>query len=163
MVKLNLRILIAVLLTFEVWAPYCFAQQATGAAPGEITFIVNIDNPSSEITYSDIRDYYFKKKRQWSNGESVRFIDRNLEASLHDTFVKTILKKSNSDVELFWIGQKLYSGDSAPLRKTSDNGTIEFVSSFKGAIGYISSSSVADFDLPEMRVKVIKAVDTKGE
>ncbi|MGZ3725801.1 MAG: hypothetical protein ACXWQQ_08365 [Pseudobdellovibrio sp.] len=155
MMKLNLVILT---LMFLLSAPGSYAEQA-----GDIAFIVNIDNPTTEISYSEIRDYYFKKKRQWSNGESVRFIDRNIELGLHDTFVRTVLKKTNSDVELFWIGQKLYSGDSAPLRKASDNGTIEFVSSFKGAIGYIPASAVSDFDLAELKVKVLKAVDTKGE
>ncbi len=147
-----------ILMAFFIRTPISSAQQIA-----DLVFIVNIENPATEISYSDIRDYYFKRKRQWSNGESVRFIDRNLEVNIHDTFVKSVLKKTNSDVELFWIGQKLYSGDSAPLRKTSDNGTIEFVSSFKGAIGYISSSAAAEYELAEMKVKVIKAIDIKGD
>lgn len=153
--KLRFGIILTVLLT---WVPVTLAEPQAG-----IIFIVNINNPASEVTLNDIRDYYFKKKRQWSNGENVRFIDRNLESYLHDIFVKTILRRSNSDVELYWIGQKLYTGDSAPLRKTSDRGTVEFVATFNGGIGYISAPFIAENDLSALKVKVIKAVDTKKD
>jgi ABC-type phosphate transport system substrate-binding protein len=118
----------------------------------DLIFIVHASNPSSEISSNDIRDYYFKKKRHWPSGESVRFIDRGLTSHIHDVFVKNILRKSNSDVELFWIGQKLYTGDSAPLRENSDASTIQFVSAFKGAIGYVSSSAT----ISDPNVKMIK-------
>lgn len=140
---------------------FFFSVTTLAADLPDLVFIVNADNPVMEVSTPDIRDYYFKRKRQWPDGESVRFIDRNLEVPLRDTFVKNILKKTNSDVELFWIGQKLYSGDSAPLRKTSDHGIIEFVSSFKGAIGYISAAAVSEFDLADMKVKVVKTVKPK--
>lgn len=126
----------------------------------EIVFIVNGDNPVNEVSANDIRDFYFKRKRRWPSGESVRFIDRALTSNVHDIFVRRILRKSNSDVELFWIGQKLYTGDSAPLRETSDTSTIQFVSTFKGAIGYVSSSTpIAELNVKAVRVTGVK----KGE
>lgn len=127
-------------------------SSAQAETTGDIVFIVNAENPVSTVTVGEIRDFYFKRKRQWPNGESVRFIDRNTANRSRDFFLKTILKKTNSDVELFWIGQKLYTGDSAPLRESSDTATIQFVSSFKGAIGYVSST----FNLAEYNVKVVK-------
>lgn len=123
----------------------------------EVVFIVNESNPVTEISANDIRDYYFKRKRQWPTGESVRFIDRALTSGIHDIFVRRILRKSNSDVELFWIGQKLYTGDSAPLRETSDTSTIQFVSTFKGAIGYVSSAT----PIAEQNVKAVKVIGVK--
>jgi ABC-type phosphate transport system substrate-binding protein len=136
------------------------ALQTAYSAEGEdLVFIVNGNNPVTEVSANDIRDYYFKRKRQWPSGESVRFIDRSLTSNIHDIFVRRILRKSNSDVELFWIGQKLYTGDSAPLRETSDNSTIQFVSTFKGAIGYVSTSTV----IGEQNVKVIKVTGSKKE
>jgi ABC-type phosphate transport system substrate-binding protein len=137
------------------------AQMAVYADSGveELVFIVHASNPSSEISANDIRDYYFKKKRRWPSGESVRFIDRSLTSHIHDIFVRNILRKSNSDVELFWIGQKLYTGDSAPLRENSDASTVQFVSTFKGAIGYVSSNSV----ISDPNVKTIKVSLPKKE
>lgn len=131
--------------TGSLYLEQVFAETAA------LVFIVNADNPATEVSATEVRDFYFKRKRQWSNGENVRFIDRNTGNPLRDNFLKSILQKSNSDVELFWIGQKLYTGDSAPLREASDNSTLQFVASFKGALGYVSATTV----LPE-KVKQIK-------
>lgn len=137
----------------------CWAQNKTEPDGDEMVFIVNSGNASAELTANEVRDYYFKRKRVWPSGESVRFIDRSITSHIHDVFVRTILRKSNSEVELFWIGQKLYTGDSAPLRETSDSSTIQFVSSFKGAIGYISSASA----ITDQNVKVLKVTGLKKE
>lgn len=128
-----------------------FATGARAQDPIEIVFIVNSENPAEEISIADIRDYYYKIKKKWPNGESVRFIDRSAQG-VRETFLKKILQKSNSDVELFWIGQKLYTGNSAPLRELSDRATIQFVASFKGAIGYISAGSA----LNVKNIKILK-------
>lgn len=149
-----MRNLVALLLCF-VTVSFGVGPAAVPAEPfDEIVFIVNESNPVTEISANDIRDYYFKRKRQWPTGESVRFIDRALTSSIHDIFVRRILRKSNSDVELFWIGQKLYTGDSAPLRENSDTSTIQFVATFKGAIGYVSSAT----PIAEQNVKAVKVI-----
>ncbi len=116
-----------------------------------IIFIVNSKNPATEINIADVRDYYFKIKRSWPDGENVRFIDRN-KPEIREQFLRKILKKSRSDVDLYWIGQKLYTGNSAPLKELSDQSTIKFVSTFKGAIGYVSARA----DITSTEVKIIK-------
>lgn len=124
-------------------------QMALAGTP-EVVFIVNSENNTEKLTVAEVRDFYFKRKRRWSNGESVRFIDRTT-GSLRDTFLKKYIDKTASDVELFWIGQKLYSGDSAPLKEASDSTTMSFVGSLKGAIGYVDQATVL-----RKNVKVIK-------
>lgn len=132
------------------------ALQLALGQPSDVVFIVNIENHTEKITASELRDFYFKRKRRWGNGESVRFMDRTA-GPLRDIFLKKYIGKSNSDVELFWIGQKLYSGDSAPLKESSDVTTMNFVGSLKGGIGYVSEATVL-----RKNVKVIK-VETAGE
>lgn len=119
-------------------------------AQSEVVFIVNSENPTEKLTMAEVRDYYFKRKRRWSNGVSVRFIDRTA-GPLREEFLKKYVNKSASDVELFWIGQKLYSGDSAPLKEASGSTTMSFVGSLKGAIGYVDQDTVL-----RKNVKVIK-------
>ena len=53
--------------------------------------------------------------------------------------------KSSREVELYWIGQKLYSGESAPVRVASDSLVVRFVSRFKGAIGFVSKPEAAAY------------------
>ncbi len=134
-----------------------FVSLSTGAADG-IVFIVNGQNPANQISPEELRNYYFKKKRRWPDDLSVRFIDRSPGSPLRDIFLKNYLRKTGSDVELFWIGQKLYTGDSAPLKESSDEMTMQFVAAFKGAIGYVSSGA----QFGTKNVKVIR-VEAKGE
>lgn len=129
------------------------ALQAALAQPSGVVFIVNIENPAEKITITELRDYYFKRKRRWDNGESVRFMDRTI-GPLRDIFLKKYIKKSNSDVELFWIGQKLHSGDSAPLKESSDVATMNFVGSLKGAIGYVSEATVLRKNVKAIKIEM---------
>lgn len=117
----------------------------------DIVFIVNADNPTESISSAELKDYYFKKKRNWPDGASVRFIDRTPDAKVRQVFLSTVLNKKAEDLELYWIQQKL-NGDSAPLKERSESMTIQFVSSFKGAIGYVSASTA----LFNKNIKVIK-------
>lgn len=129
------------------------ALQVALAQPSNVVFIVNVENHTEKITINELRDYYFKRKRHWNNGESVRFMDRTV-GPLRDTFLKKFIKKPNSDVELFWIGQKLYSGDSAPLKESSDVATMSFVGSLKGAIGYVSEVTVLSKNVKAIKIEM---------
>jgi ABC-type phosphate transport system substrate-binding protein len=108
-----------------------------------IVFIVNGSNPATSVGVLDLVDYYEKRRRQWPDGETVRFIDRNVGSSERQTFLRDVLKQSESDVDLFWLGQKLHSGNSLPIQVSSDDLVIELVKSFRGAIGYIAASNIS--------------------
>lgn len=125
----------------------------------EVVLIVNGQNPVEQLSAEDVRDYYFKRRRHWPDGESVRFIDRGSQMPVRDIFLRDILKKSSTDIDLFWIGQKLYTGDSAPLRENSDITVMQFVSSFKGAIGYVSSATV----IRSKKIKTVKIVENERD
>lgn len=118
----------------------------------ELVFIVNAGNPLTQISSADLRDYFLKRKRVWPDKTDVRFIDRPSSVPLRKLFLEKIINKSAKDLELYWIGQKLYSGDSAPLQEAQESMIVKFVSTFKGAIGYISSSTEIDSKL----VKIVK-------
>lgn len=124
--------------------------QLAMARPPNVVFIVNVENHTPEITETQLRDFYFKHKRYWSNGESVRFMDRTM-GPLRDSFLKKYIGQSKAEVEIFWIKQKLDSGDSAPLKVSSDETTMNFVGSLRGAIGYVSDAAVL-----RKNVKVLK-------
>src|SRR5690606_9208861 len=99
----------------------------------DIVFIVNSANPATTVTFKEINDYFFKRDRDWPDGTSVRFVDQK-NSPVRNLFLKTYLHKSAAEVDRFWIGQKLYSGDSAPMQSPSDSLTIQFVGAFNGAI-----------------------------
>lgn len=143
-----LRLSISALVLFAAF----FVRIGSVSAQEPLVFIVNADNPVQSLSVSDLRDYFFKRKRTWPDGTSVRFIDRATASPLRQEFLQSYLKRKPDDVDMFWIGQKLYSGDSAPLQESSESMTIRFVESFKGAIGYVAAST----DLTDRKVKVVQ-------
>lgn len=104
-----------------------------------IALLVNSQNPVSTLTLSEVSDYFTKKTKSWPHGVPVRFIDRMDGSAERNEFLKSYLHRTTRDVELFWIGQKLYSGHSAPTQVQSDAMTEIMVSRFPGGIGYVST------------------------
>ncbi|HUP58085.1 MAG TPA: hypothetical protein VM598_11575 [Bdellovibrionota bacterium] len=115
------------------------------AADTAIHFIVNKDNPVTSLSAHDVADFFLKKQTRWPDGTPVRFIDWKEGSPVRVTFLERIVGKSSREVELYWIGQKLYTGDSAPVKVTSDALVVRFVSRFKGAIGFVGNPEAANF------------------
>ncbi len=112
------------------------------AAFGQVRVIVHASNPVNSLTADQVSDFFLKKRRQWSNGVPLRFFDRNDGTPERIWFLNYIVQRSAREVEMFWIGQKINTGNSAPAQVSSDQLTVALVSRFAGAIGYVS----ADFD-----------------
>jgi hypothetical protein len=55
-------------------------------------------------------------------------------------FLRDVVKRSQREIETFWIGQKLYTGNSAPTQVSSDSMMASLISKFPGSIGYVSGS-----------------------
>ncbi len=135
---------------------FLLAWPRLSQAESGIVIIINAQQPLDSISNEAISNYYFKKKKQWPSGTNVRFVDHGADSAVRKAFLSKVLKTAASEVDLFWIGQKLYTGDSAPLKVRSDAMVIQFVASFPGAIGYISPET----DLKNTKVKSIKIMDS---
>jgi ABC-type phosphate transport system substrate-binding protein len=122
----------------------------------DFILVVNAENPVTRLTANELASIYLKKRRDWPDGTSVRFIDRREGTGLRASFL-SFIGKSGRDVELYWIGEKLYSGNAAPLQVDSDASVVSLISSLKGGIGYISSG----FQVGN-GVKKIEVIEGKG-
>lgn len=116
-----------------------------------IRIIVNETNPVNELRQEQIRNYFLKKDKQWPHGGSVRFFDRSDDSSERREFLRSVIERSAREIETFWIGQKLYSGHSAPTQVSSDKMMASLVSRFPDGIGYVS-----DEFIPRKGVKIIQ-------
>lgn len=106
----------------------------------EVIIIVNDQNSVTELTDEQVQNYFLKKSRQWPNGAPVRFFDLRDDKEERKIFLRTVIGKSAREIELYWIGQKLYTGNSAPLQISNDSMMAGVVARFPGAIGYVSST-----------------------
>ena len=116
--------------------------------------IVNEANPLTEISEDHVADFFLKKTKNWPDGTPLRFFDRDDDSPERQIFLRDFLRKSSREMELFWIGQKLYTGLSAPTQIKNDLMMAALVSRFPGAIGYVSS----DFG----GAKGVKKIAVKG-
>jgi ABC-type phosphate transport system substrate-binding protein len=105
----------------------------------------------NQITATQIRDFYFKKNRNWSDGTSVRFFDRSESNPARSIFFSDILKRNPRQVDRYWIEQKFKSGDTAPSDVDSNQILLDLISRLPGSISYLSD----DVTLPK-NVKVIE-------
>ncbi len=125
------------------------------ALAGDIAVIVNERNPVERLHASEVTDYFLRKRRHWPDGTPLRFFDRHDEAAERAVFLRDIVGKTPREMELFWIGQKLYTGLSAPTQVGSDSMVASLVARFPGAIGYVSAGFPGR--------KGVKVVPVQGE
>lgn len=121
----------------------------------DIKVIVNEKNPLTNIKESELESFFMKRSRNWPNGDVVRFFDHRDENENRKIFLKKFVKKTSREVELYWIGEKIYTGNVAPIQITSDSMMTLMVSRFPGGIGYVSSK----FKLP----KEVKTIEIKKD
>lgn len=122
-------ILTTVLLVL-IYSNQSFAQQ-------KITFIVNAASPIDRLNKTQVQELFLKTVREWKDGTPVRFFDR-VDGEERNFFLRNYLRKSQRQIDQYWIGQKLYSGDSAPTQLPSDKMVVSMVARFPGGIGYVS-------------------------
>ncbi len=100
-------------------------------------FVVNKQNPIGALSADEVRDYFLKRRSQWPDGTPVRFIDWQAGHPLRTSFLDQIIKKSPRELEVFWVREMQYRGNSAPIKVATPDMVIAFVSRLAGAIGYI--------------------------
>jgi len=115
----------------------------TTLAQAKFVIIVHESNPLSSIHVDMLSDYFLKRNRSWPHGSHVRFFDRSDSSVIRKEFLRKIIHKTPREVDQYWIGQKLYTGNSAPTQIETDDMTLALVSRFPGAIGYVSEESLS--------------------
>lgn len=113
-----------------------FSINARGA---DVTVIVNAKNPITTLSTEELNSYFMKKNPNWPNGDAIRFFDHRDENNNRKLFLKKYMFKTPREIELYWIGEKIYTGNIAPIQVTSDSMMTKMVTRFKGGIGYVSS------------------------
>jgi hypothetical protein len=99
---------------------FLLAVPARASSDEDIVFIVNAANATIEVTKEDIVDFFFKRKRTWPDGGRVRFIDMKDGSSDKQVLLKNYLGKTARELDLFWISEKNFNGQGAPIQAPSE-------------------------------------------
>ncbi|MBY0413692.1 MAG: hypothetical protein K2Q18_05985 [Bdellovibrionales bacterium] len=119
----------------------------------DLDIIVNEKNTLTSITVSELQNYFTKKSRTWPNGDAVRFFDQRDDNESRKLFLSKFIKKTPREVELYWIGEKIYTGNIAPIQISSDSMMVSMVSRFPGGIGYVDSKATLKKTVKKITVK----------
>ncbi len=135
-----------------------FALTACLASPAfaqksdvDVAVIVNVHNPLTSISMSDLYKVFSGEKQSWSASMPVFVVVRAPQARERDVLLNRLLKMSESEYKQYWV-KKVYSGSvpREPLAVFSNGIELEAVRTELGGIALISSRDVHD------GVKVLK-------
>ncbi len=131
MKKLSLILLGLALLPFAPWRPA--AQE-----PEPYLVIANPENPTTELSRTQVSRFLLKKSPRWADGTPTRPVDQGDEQAVREAFTREIHGRSVASVRHFWQRQ-VFSGKGLPPPEVAgDEDVLEFVKGHPGAIGYVS-------------------------
>lgn len=120
----------------------CLSAYPSESYPQKLVVIVNPSNTVTKMTRHELKDIFLKKNRRWPDGTLARPVDRNEGSQERKLFLDQYLEKSPVEITQYWIGQKLYTGDSAPFMVDSNEHVLKYISAFPGSVGYVSAGTI---------------------
>ena len=121
--------------------PVCLLV-AVLAVPADAADVQVIANPGlavSELTTSDIRDIFLGSKTAIAGSPVEPVLAQAGEA--HEAFLKTYLGKSNAALRNYFKTLVFTGKGAQPKTFASDAEVVKYVTSTKGAIGYVSAAA----------------------
>lgn len=106
-----------------------------------VIVVVSAENPIREITAEELREIYLGENKKWKDGSPIVPLNLVEKHPASVLFRENILKKTAADLTVFWIQQIFSEKGSPPVILKEDSEVKAYISSNKGAIGYIRSSA----------------------
>lgn len=137
-----------------------------GSASGDdvgFVVIVNASNPVTSLSRSELSSIFLKQNSAWPDGQVILPVDQAENSPVRAEFSRAVLKRPVAAVKSYWQKQ-IFSGSAVPpVEKASSEDVAIYVSTFRGAVGYVGvilalSSGKAVVRLPS-GVKVIQLSD----
>jgi len=103
-------------------------------------FVV-IVHPGSRVTRVDRRflaEIFLRRATRWQDDTPIQPVDLGPDAPARARFTQDVLSRSVASVRSYWQ-QRIFSGQGLPPPElASDAAVVSFVSSHRGAIGYVA-------------------------
>jgi len=117
---------------------------ATAVRAEPIAIVVAADwTEAVEVSLPELRAVYLGRQSQLFT-QNVKPIDLASGSPARAGFSRSVLGRSESALERYWIEQALMGGGLPPRQLGEDRAVLEAVRSQRGAIGYVAWSSIGD-------------------
>lgn len=146
--------LLFIIVTLSIFT--LFSRTPLSAGTGQEVVIVNKNNPTTQLTSSDLKRIYNGNTKLWNNGHTVTPVVLSDSDPLSINFIQRLFGVDMDIWRGLWI-QKTLSGSAIPPHQENNcSSVINFVSSEPGAIGFIRKENLTN------EVKVI-SIDGKTD
>ncbi len=103
--------------------------------------VVHPESAATAVSREFLADAFLARAKRWPDGEAIRAVDLRFDSPARAHFSQQILRRSVFAVRSFWQ-QRIFAGRGVPPPELdSDEAVLRYVSSRRGAIGYVSSKA----------------------
>lgn len=114
----------------------------TPAVAADVVVIANSGVPVDALGQNDIEKIFLGKTAKWPDKSRVRFAV--LDGDVHESFLKSLVKRTPSQYNIYWKKMMFTGKGSAPKTFETEAELVKYVSETEGAIGYISGGTDAN-------------------
>lgn len=111
-------------------------------ASAEIVVIVNNDNPTEQLSRSEVIDLYMGRNTSFPDNSPAAPLDQAIRSEIRFQFYEQLVGKNVAEVNAYWA-RLLFTGRATPPRPMeSSDKILQFVQDNKNAIAYLDSMNV---------------------
>jgi ABC-type phosphate transport system substrate-binding protein len=96
-----------------------------------------------QLTARELGQVFWRKKQYWQSGARIHPVNLHAEHPLRIAFSKTVLGSTPNEQADYWNGL-YFHGTKPPYSVQSEEAVLRYVSTTKGAIGYVSMCALDD-------------------
>ena len=111
-------------------------------AAAEVAIITHPGTQEIGLSKDKVADVYMGKMKSFSDGTPTKPVDQANGSPLRVKFYKTILGKTESEMNRYWSKRKYTGKGKPPVVVIGDDAVKELVANTPGAIGYIDGNSL---------------------
>jgi len=120
------------------------AMGPMAAQAADFVVIVHPQVAVNALKLDELKRIYRKERTKWPDGEAIIPFDHAGSSDLRRSFCRTVLGATVSEVQNFWINQRMTAGITGPKVFKSATLVKRFVANTPGGIAYIAPDEVDD-------------------
>jgi len=139
----RVAVVIALVAGLAVGNPAPSAGEQQSKKGSDLAIVVHPSNPVSELTFSELRQFFVGDRQYWSPDMPVVLLIRAPNTAERNAVLKTIYRMTEPQFKQFWIA-KIFRAETATPPKIvySNDSTNQLVEAVPGAIAFMVASDV---------------------
>ncbi len=109
-------------------------------AEEELVIVVNSENPTQQMTRSEVIDLFMGKYVAFPDGNKAIVVDLTSEQTTKKYFYKKLVGRSLASINAYWSRIRFTGRTKPPIKKESQEGIVQYIAETKNAVGYIPKS-----------------------